>query len=121
MASPVLFTTDPTCPAPAGWQVVSIKQENDDHRVIAAAQVLLAIEEPIGIGGHGRMGQLLPRIAFARRAARIAIPEYLLVDCDLPPSAGDWPDAPVRFMATTDAFATHRNVARQRGWSIADA
>lgn len=120
MAS-LLFTTDPTWQGPSGWQVIVIDQANDDHRVIASAQALLAVDEPINLGGHGPMGRLLPRIAFARRAARLPVLGYLLIDCDLPAVAGDWPDAPVTFMATSPEFSTHLKVARDRGWTAIDA
>ena len=120
MPRQILFTSDSQWTGPEGWDLVGIDQPDDDRRVIAAAQALLPIDESIVLGGHGAMGRLLPRIAFARRAARRPVLGYLLVDCDLPVVAGDWPDAPVTFVASTPEFRTHLKVAADRGWSIRD-
>lgn len=90
----------------------------DDELVIQAAQHLLSINEPVTLVGVGRYGKLMPRLAFARRAARRAVIEYLLVDCDLPIVSGDWPDAPVRYRAREEQFATHAKVAAERGWNV---
>jgi hypothetical protein len=114
----LLFTTEPSLVPNGQWEVVAISQPDDDRRVIAAAQALLSIEETVVLGGHGAMARLLPRIGFARRAARRPIEEYVLIDGDLPAVAGDWPDAPVRFIATHAAFTAHAKVARERGWNV---
>lgn len=90
----------------------------DDELVIQAAQFLLAIAEPVTLVGIGRYGTLMPRLAFARRAARRPVVEYLLVDCDLPVVSGDWPDAPVKYRARSEQFATHAKVAAERGWAV---
>lgn len=93
-----------------------ISAETPDELVIRAAQHLLPIDQPITLVGIGRFGTLMPRLAFARRAARRPVVEYVLVDCDLPNVSGDWPDAPVRYVARSEAFATHAKVAAERGW-----
>lgn len=117
MSTTVAFTTDPGFTHPE-WSVILIDQADDDRRVIAAARALLAFHESVTIAGHGLMGRLVPRLAFARRAARQPVAGYLLIDCDLPAAAGDWPDAPVTFMATAPDFATHLKVASSRGWRV---
>lgn len=104
-----------------GWQVVSIDQPDDDRRVIAAAQALLTLEEPVVLGGYGTMARLLPRVAFARRATRRPVVGYLLIDGDLPTVAGDWPDAPVTFMATRSGFEAHQKIAAERGWQVSNS
>lgn len=91
---------------------------NDDELVIQAAQHLLSVTEPVTLVGIGRYGTLMPRLAFARRAARRPVVEYILVDCDLPVVSGDWPDAPVRYRARSEQFATHAKVASDRGWNL---
>jgi hypothetical protein len=113
----ILFTTEPTFVLD-GWESVVIDQPDDDRRVIAAAQSLLLIDETVVLGGHGQMGRLLPRVGFARRAARRPIEGYYLIDSILPPVAGDWPDAPVTYTATNEEFSTHAKVARERGWKV---
>jgi hypothetical protein len=113
----ILFTTEPTY-ALDGWECIVIDQPDDDRRVMAAAQALLTVEEPMVLGGHGLMGRLLPRLGFARRAARRPIEGYYLIDSILPPVAGDWPDAPVAYTATNKEFATHAKVAGERGWKV---
>lgn len=119
MTQTVLFTAEPMAAIDAAPAlVIRIDQPDDDRRVIAAAQALLGVEGPVILAGHGVMGRLLPRLAFARRASRRPIAGYLLIDCDLPAVAGDWPDAPVSFMATTPAFQTHAKVAAERGWTV---
>lgn len=100
------------------FEVVVIDGATTDELVIRAAQYLLPIVEPITLVGIGKFGPLIPRLAFARRAARQSVQEYLLVDCDLPVVSGDWPDAPVRYLARSEQFATHAKVAAERGWRV---
>lgn len=95
-----------------------IADGSDDELVIRAAQCLLPITEPITLVGIGRFGRLLPRLGFARRAARCQVVEYVLVDCDLPVVSGDWPDSPVRYIARSAEFRTHAKVASDRGWRV---
>lgn len=102
----------------ADGDAVVITGNTLDELVIKAAQHLLPITEPVELVGIGRFGTLMPRLAFARRAARRAVTGYLLVDCDLPVVSGDWPDAPVSYLARSDQFATHAKVASERGWSV---
>lgn len=97
---------------------VVITGDSVDELVIRAAQHLLPITEPVTLIGIGRFGSAMPRLAFARRAARRAVEGYVLVDCDLPVVSGDWPDAPVTYIARSDEFATHAKVASDRGWSV---
>lgn len=100
------------------FDAVVINGGTNDELVIRAAQHLLSVTEPITLVGIGRFGPLLPRLGFARRAARRTIDGYLLVDCDLPVVSGDWPDAPVRYLARSEQFATHAKVASERGWRV---
>ena len=104
-----------TAPEPNALEITGA---TDDELVIKAAQQMLSLEEPATIVGIGRFGTLMPRLAFARRAARRPVVEYVLVDCDLPLVSGDWPDAPVRYIARSEEFATHAKVAADRGWSV---
>lgn len=108
----VVFSEDPRDEA------ILVSGSNVDELVIKAAQHLLPIVEPVELVGIGRFGTLMPRLAFARRAARRAVTQYTLVDCDLPVVSGDWPDAPVRYIWRSEDFATHAKVAADRGWSV---
>lgn len=103
--------------SPDGDAIV-VSAQTVEELVIKAAQHLLLVTEPVELVGIGRFGTLMPRLAFARRAARRPVTQYTLVDCDLPVVSGDWPDAPVRYIARTEEFATHAKVASERGWSV---
>ncbi|MDA8436049.1 MAG: hypothetical protein M0Z98_08700, partial [Actinomycetales bacterium] len=62
-----------------------------------------------------------PAVGFSQRAARRAVSGYVLVDAAVPPAesrGGDWPDAPVHYVASPAADPLEVNQARLRGWTV---
>jgi hypothetical protein len=79
----------------------------------AAAPVLLVL--------GGSAGALAPALGFSQKASRRAVSGYVLVDAAVPPAesrGGDWPDAPVVFVASPAADPLETNQARLRGWQV---
>lgn len=79
----------------------------------AVAPVLLVLA--------GSAGALAPALGFSQKASRRAVSGYVLVDAALPPlesRGGDWPDAPVVYVASPDADPAQVKQARLRGWVV---
>ncbi len=79
----------------------------------AVAPLLLVLE--------GTSGGLAPALGFSQKAARRAVGGYVLVDAVVPPAesrGGDWPDAPVTYLASPAAPPLEANQARLRGWTV---
>lgn len=79
----------------------------------AAAPVLLVLD--------GTAGAMAPALGFAQKAARRAVAGYVLVDAATPPAetrGGDWPDAPVWYLASPAADPLEVNQAALRGWTV---
>jgi len=79
----------------------------------AVAPVLLVLA--------GSSGALAPALGFSQKASRRAVSGYVLVDAAVPPlesRGGDWPDAPVVYVASPDADAAQVKQARLRGWDV---
>lgn len=71
----------------------------------------------------GTAGALAPALGFAQKAARRTVAAYVLVDAATPPAesrGGDWPDAPVWFVASPGADQLEVNQARLRGWTVVE-
>ena len=69
----------------------------------------------------GDSGSMAAAMGFSQKAARRAVSGYVLVDAVVPPAesrAGDWPDAPVHFVASPAADPLEANQARLRGWTV---
>lgn len=79
----------------------------------AVAPVLLVLA--------GSAGALAPALGFSQKASRRAVSGYVLVDAAVPPlesRGGDWPDAPVTYVASPDADPGEVKQARLRGWTV---
>ncbi len=79
----------------------------------AVAPVLLVL--------GGTSGEMSAALGFSQKAARRAVGGYVLVDADVPPAetrGGDWPDAPVHYLASPGADPLNVNQARLRGWDV---
>ena len=79
----------------------------------AAAPVLLVL--------GGTAGAMAAALGFSQRAARRAVSGYVLVDAAVPPAesrGGDWPDAPVHYVASPAADPLEVNQARLRAWTV---
>jgi hypothetical protein len=64
---------------------------------------------------------MAPAVGFSQRAARRGVSGYVLVDAAVPPAesrGGDWPDAPVHYVASPAADPLEVNQARLRGWTV---
>jgi hypothetical protein len=84
---------------------------------IASARV----PAPVLLVVCGETGCHVPALGFAQRAARRELAGYVLIDADVPPpgaAGGDWPDAPVTYVATPAADPECVTQARLRGWRI---
>jgi len=102
---------------------------DDDARTLRAhwvGQLAIALSasgaaEPLLLVLEGDAGELTPALGFAQKAARRSVAGYVLVDAALPPAdsrVGDWPDAPVHYVASPDADPLDVNQARLRGWTV---
>jgi hypothetical protein len=111
---------------------VPVGEPGDDARTLSAhwvAHLAVALATggavaPIVLVLDGRAGVLAPALGFAQKAARRAVAAYVLVDAATPPAesrGGDWPDAPVWFVATPAADELEVNQARLRGWTVLPA
>ena len=90
-----------------------------DRRVPEIASDLLTVPELLWIGLRGDLAALAPAVAFARRASKLPLAGYLLIDGDFPRVGElDWPDAPVAYMATTPAHEVHARAAATGGWQV---
>jgi hypothetical protein len=107
-------------------------EPGDDTRTLSAhwvAQLAVSLAAggavaPIMLVLDGPAGALAPALGFAQKAARRAVAAYVLVDAATPPAesrGGDWPDAPVWFVATPEADELEINQARLRGWTVVEA
>ncbi|MFN8168669.1 MAG: hypothetical protein U0S36_07775 [Candidatus Nanopelagicales bacterium] len=104
-------------------------EPGDDERTARAHWVgQLAVALAVGGAGgplllvlDGSAGALAPALGFAQKAARRAVAGYVLVDAATPPvesRGGDWPDAPVWYLASPSADPLEVNQATLRGWTV---
>ena len=104
---------------------------DDDTRTLQAHWVAhLAVGMSVGsalapvllvLGGSA--GALAPALGFSQKASRRAVSGYVLVDAAVPPAesrGGDWPDAPVHYLASPTADPLEVNLARLRGWDVTE-
>lgn len=118
---------------PAGLRVQSPSvpdpEPGDDARTRTAhwvAHLSIALMTGGAVGPlllvlEGSSGELAPALGFSQKAARRAVGGYVLVDAIVPPTesrGGDWPDAPVTFLASPAAEPLETNQARLRGWAV---
>jgi len=71
----------------------------------------------------GSSGTVTAALGFSQRASRRAVSRYVLVDAAVPPAddrSGDWPDAPVHYVASPAADPLEVNQARLRGWDVVE-
>jgi hypothetical protein len=90
---------------------------------LAIALAASAASAPLLLVLDGSAGALAPALGFAQKAARRAVAAYVLVDAATPPAesrGGDWPDAPVWFVASPAADPLEVNQARLRGWTVVE-
>ena len=76
---------------------------------------------PVLLVAHGQSGLMLPALGFAQRAARRGLHGYVFVDAAIPPAGtggGDWPDAPVTYIASPAAPADAVMQAELRRWNV---
>ena len=104
-------------------------EPGDDARTLRAhwvahLSIALATEgavAPVLFVLAGAAGELAPALGFSQKAARRAVKGYVLVDAAVPPvesRGGDWPDAPVFYLASPAAEPLDVNQARLRGWDV---
>lgn len=120
-------------PGAAGIRAMSFDvpdpEPGDDARTARAHWVAhLAIglatrsaRPPILLVLGGESGALAAAVGFSQKAARRAVSGYVLVDAVVPSAesrGGDWPDAPVHYVASSAADPLEVNQARLRGWSV---
>ena len=104
---------------------------DDDPRTAAAhwvAHLSIAIGQahaaaPLVLVVPGRSGALAPALALSQRAARRAVRAYVLIDAALPSlpadaPTGEWPDAPVHYVASPAAPPDARRQAELRTWTV---
>ncbi len=90
-----------------------------ERRIPEIASDLLTVADALWIGLRGDLAPLAPAIAFARRASKLPLAGYLLIDGDFPRAGElDWPDAPVAYLATVPDYETHAKAALARGWHV---
>ncbi len=91
---------------------------------VATCAVAIAVggaKAPVLLVAHGAAGVVLPALGFSQRAARRGLHGYVFVDADLPAAGrggGDWPDAPVTYVASPDAPKDAVIQAALRGWNV---
>ena len=104
-------------------------EDGDDARTLRAhwvAHLAIALATsgavaPVLLVLVGSSGALAPALGFSQRAARRSVSGYVLVDAATPPAesrGGDWPDAPVVYVASPAADPLEVNQARLRGWDV---
>jgi hypothetical protein len=89
------------------------------HLAIALATSGTVAPILLVVGGAG--GGLAAALGFSQKASRRAVSGYVLVDADVPAAdspSGDWPDAPVHYVASPLADPLNVNLARLRGWAV---
>ena len=90
------------------------------------AAALSGTAEPLILVFSGEASVHAPALGFSRRSLRRPAVGYVLVDPRLPAVGGeygDWPDAPVTVVLTSDADVLARDAALQaqlRGWTVVD-
>jgi hypothetical protein len=106
-------------------------QPGDDERTVRAHWVAYVSVQlstsstrgPVLLVLGGRSGALAPALGFSQRAARRQVAGYVLVDADLPAAdseVGDWPDAPVAYVASPAAAPAAIAHARLRRWRLVE-
>lgn len=91
---------------------------------VATCAVAIAVggaRAPVLLVAHGGAGVMLPALGFSQRAARRGLHGYVFVNADLPATGtggGDWPDAPVTYLASADAPPDAVTQAQLRGWNV---
>ncbi|HSN05932.1 MAG TPA: hypothetical protein VLV82_01190 [Candidatus Angelobacter sp.] len=120
-------------PRAAGIRAMSLDvpdpEPGDDRRTarahwVAHLAVGLAARSataPVLLVLGGESGAMAAAVGFSQRAARRAVSGYVLVDAAVPPAesrGGDWPDAPVSYIASPAADPLAVNQARLRGWDV---
>ena len=104
-------------------------QAGDDARTVRAhwvAHLAVALatggaQAPVLLVLGGASGALAPALGFSQKASRRRVGGYVLVDAATPPAesrGGDWPDAPVHYVASPAADPLEVNQARLRGWTV---
>ena len=108
---------------------VPAPEAGDDARTVRAHWVAhLAIglatggaQAPVLLVLGGDSGALAAALGFSQKAARRAVCGYVLIDAATPPAesrGGDWPDAPVHYVASPAADPLEVHQARLRGWTV---
>ena len=133
LAAPTTYDRNAVLEALPGSTVTVVDipagQPGDDERTVRAhwvAYVAIALSTsstrgPVLLVLGGRSGALAPALGFSQRAARRQVAGYVLLDADLPAAdseVGDWPDAPVAYVASPAAAAAAIAHAGLRGWRI---
>ncbi|WP_106396468.1 hypothetical protein [Actinocorallia populi] len=75
---------------------------------------------PLVLVAYGAAGPALPALGGAQRAAHRLVGGYVFVDAEPPAPAGDWPDAPCGYLATSPGDP-RLDAARLRAWRTAEA
>lgn len=125
----VLLDDPRTSPLRAMSPYVPDPDPADDERTVRSHWVAhLAIglatggaQAPVLLVLSGPSGAMAPAVGFSQRASRRAVSGYVLVDAAVPPAesrGGDWPDAPVHYVASPAADPLEVNQARLRGWTV---
>lgn len=87
-------------------------------RYVAGAALRIgaaAPRTPLVLVAYGAAGPALPALGGAQRAAHRLVGAYVFVDAELPVPAGDWPDAPCGYLATSPGDP-RLDAARLRAW-----
>ena len=90
---------------------------------LAVALSTSAAQAPVMLVLAGSSGTVTAALGFSQRASRRAVSRYVLVDAAVPPAddrSGDWPDAPVHYVASPAADPLEVNQARLRGWDVVE-
>ena len=78
---------------------------------------------PVMLVLAGSSGAVAAALGFSQRASRRGVSRYVLVDAAVPAAddrSGDWPDAPVHYVASPAADPLEVNQARLRGWDVVE-
>jgi len=92
------------------------------HRYVAGTALQIGAADPrtpLVLVAHGLAGPLMPALGGAQRAAHRLVGGYVFVDAELPVPAGDWPDAPCGYLATSQGDP-RLDAARLRAWRTAE-
>lgn len=90
---------------------------------LAVAMATSGVQAPVMLVLAGSAGSLAAAIGFSQRASRRSVSRYVLVDAAVPAAddrSGDWPDAPVHYVASPAAEPLEVNQARLRGWDVVE-